>query len=45
MPRRANAKWKALLAAQDAPPLEAGLDEGLREFMARRKASMPDAWY
>jgi len=45
LPRRANAKWKSMLAAYEAPPLDAGRDEALREFIARRKASMPDAWY
>jgi len=45
---RANARWKALLEQYQAlggPPLDPALDEGLRDFMARRKASMADAWY
>ena len=45
LPRRANAKWKHLLACHEPPALDPGVDEGLREFVARRKASMPDAWY
>ncbi len=45
LPRRANAKWKSLLASHEAPPLDPGIDERLREFVARRKASMPDTWY
>ncbi len=42
---RANARWKALLAAYEPPPLDAAIDEALQDFMARKKASMPDAWY
>ena len=42
---RANKAWKLALAEYEAPPLDAGVDEALREFMARTKAGMPDAWY
>jgi trimethylamine---corrinoid protein Co-methyltransferase len=42
---RANALWKRRLAEYQAPPLDPGRRDGLREFIARRKASMPDAWY
>ena len=42
--QRANAKWKADLAAYEAPPLDVGVDEALLEFMARRKALLPDIW-
>jgi trimethylamine---corrinoid protein Co-methyltransferase len=45
LPRRANAKWKSLLAAHEAPALDSGRDEELRDFVARRKAGMADAWY
>jgi trimethylamine--corrinoid protein Co-methyltransferase len=45
LPRRANAKWKSLLAAHEPPALDSGLDDALRDFVARRKASMADAWY
>lgn len=45
MARRANAKWKACLESYEAPPLDAGIDEGLREFMARKKESLPDIWH
>jgi len=41
---RANALWKKWLAEYEAPPLDAGIDDGLQEFIARRKASMPDAF-
>jgi trimethylamine---corrinoid protein Co-methyltransferase len=43
MPRRANAQWKKMLAEYEAPPLDPGIDEALRDFIARKKASMPDA--
>ncbi len=42
---RANRLWKKRLAEYEAPPLDAGIDEALQDFIARRKASMPDAWY
>jgi trimethylamine--corrinoid protein Co-methyltransferase len=41
-PRRAHRRWQALLAAYEAPPLEAQTDEALRDYIARRKAAMPD---
>ncbi len=43
--RRANTRWKATLAAYEAPPMDEATDEALKDFIARRKASMPDAWY
>ncbi|MGR3762192.1 trimethylamine methyltransferase family protein [Roseobacteraceae bacterium NS-SX3] len=42
---RANARWKAQLAAYEAPPLDEATDEALQDFIAQKKASMPDAWY
>ncbi|SMH50636.1 trimethylamine methyltransferase family protein [Mesorhizobium australicum] len=42
---RANGKWKKMLAEYEAPPLDEGIDEALKDFIARRKASMDDAWY
>ena len=42
-PRRANALWKRMLAEYEAPPIDPGVDEALRDFIERRKASMPDA--
>ena len=43
--QRANADWKARLANHESPPMAAGVDEALTEFVDRRKASMEDAWY
>lgn len=41
---RANALWKKWLAEYEAPALDPGVDEALKDFMARKKASMPDAF-
>ncbi len=43
--KRANARWKKTLAEFEAPPLDSALDEALQEFVARKKATMPDMWY
>ncbi len=43
--RRANARWKAMLDAYEPPAIDPGVDEALRDFMARRKAETPDRWY
>jgi trimethylamine---corrinoid protein Co-methyltransferase len=40
--QRANAMWKKTLAEYEAPPLDDAIDEELKEFVARRKAEMPD---
>jgi trimethylamine--corrinoid protein Co-methyltransferase len=42
---RANKLWKKRLNDYEAPPLDAGIDEALRDFVARRKTSMDDMWY
>jgi trimethylamine--corrinoid protein Co-methyltransferase len=41
--RRANGIWKRTLAEYEAPPIDPGIDEALLDFIARRKASMPDS--
>jgi trimethylamine--corrinoid protein Co-methyltransferase len=41
--QRANRIWKKMLAEYEAPPIDPGVDEALLDFMARRKASMPDS--
>lgn len=45
MEQRANARWKAMLADYEAPPIDAGVDEALKDFIARKKQSMPDMWH
>jgi len=42
--QRANAIWKKWLADYEAPALDPGIDEALNDFIARKKASMPDAF-
>jgi trimethylamine--corrinoid protein Co-methyltransferase len=42
---RANKLWKKRLAEYEAPPLDEGTDEALRDFVARKKAAMDDMWY
>ena len=34
-----------MLAEYEAPPLDPAKDEAIREFIDKRKASMPDANY
>jgi len=40
---RAHKKVKELLANYEPPPLDQSVEEGLREFMARRKKAIPQA--
>ncbi len=42
---RANKLWKKRLAEYEAPALDAGVAQGLSEFVEAKKASMGDAWY
>lgn len=42
---RAHERWTAMLKAYEAPPIDPGVDEGLRDFIERKKESMTDAWY
>jgi len=41
--QRANRIWKRMLREYEPPPLDQGIDEALQEFIAKRKASMPDS--
>ena len=43
--QRANGRWKAMLAAYEAPPIDPGVEEALDDFVARRKSGMADEWY
>ena len=43
--QRANARWKELLAGYEQPDLDSSILEGLEEFIAKRKASVPDQSY
>jgi trimethylamine--corrinoid protein Co-methyltransferase len=43
--QRANAIWKRMLNEYEAPDIDPGVDEALKDFIARRKAEQPDALY
>jgi len=43
--QRATARWKQMLADYVRPPMEENIHAALTEFVATRKASMPDEWY
>ena len=43
--RRACERWNVMLAEYEAPAIDPGIDEALRDFVARKKAGMADAWY
>ena len=42
--QRANRLWKERLAGYVPPPIDDAVDEELREFVARRKAELPDTF-
>src|SRR5258708_25402258 len=39
--QRANKLWKKMLADYEAPAIDPGVAEALREFIEKKKASMP----
>lgn len=43
--QRANRRWKTALAEYQAPDIDPGVDESIREFIDRKKATVPDQWY
>ncbi|RUS60491.1 trimethylamine methyltransferase [Pseudorhodobacter sp. E13] len=42
---RANTLWKKRLAEFEAPALDAGIRQGLEEFVAAKKSAIKDMWY
>ncbi len=42
---RANAAWRKALADYAPPPIDPATAEALDAFVAKRKESLPDAWY
>jgi trimethylamine--corrinoid protein Co-methyltransferase len=42
---RAYERWNALLEAYEPPPMDPTICEALEEFVAKRKAELPNAWY
>jgi trimethylamine--corrinoid protein Co-methyltransferase len=45
MQQRAHRQWKLMLKEYEMPAIDAAVDEALLDFIARRKASVEDAWY
>jgi trimethylamine--corrinoid protein Co-methyltransferase len=43
--QRAHRMWRETLTNYEAPPIDDAVDEQLRDFVARRKAEMPDRWH
>lgn len=43
--QRAYDRWNQILKDYVAPPLDEAKDEALLEYIAKRKAELPDAWY
>jgi len=41
--QRANRIWKKMLADYQAPPIDEGIDEALREYVAQKKAFISDS--
>ncbi len=42
---RAFERWNAMLTQYEAPPIGPATDEALKDYVARRKNEMKDAWY
>jgi trimethylamine---corrinoid protein Co-methyltransferase len=42
---RANRLWKKRLAEFEPPALDMGIRDSLHDYMARKMADVPDAWY
>ena len=45
MQERASDSAKRVLVEYERPPMDEGINESLIDFVARKKASMADAWY
>ncbi len=45
MQQRAYDRWTQMLKDYEAPPIDPAVDEALKDFVARRKSELPDAWY
>ena len=41
----AHDRWVATLRDYEAPPIDSAIDEALQDFVARRKAAVPDQWH
>ena len=45
MRQRAYERWNAMLESHEAPAMDAAVDEALKDYIARRKSEIPEAWY
>lgn len=43
--QRAYERWNAMLNEYTPPPIDPAVDESLRDFIDKKKQSMPDQWY
>jgi trimethylamine--corrinoid protein Co-methyltransferase len=43
--QRAFDRWQQMLQDYEAPPIDPAVDDALKDFVARRKRELPDAWY
>src|SRR5579872_2917917 len=43
--QRAFDRWQRLLAEYEPPPIDPAVRDSLEDYVARRKAELPDAWY
>lgn len=43
--RRAYERWNQLLDDYEQPSMDEAIHDGLLDFVERRKAELPDAWY
>ncbi|MDX1784629.1 MAG: trimethylamine methyltransferase family protein [Roseovarius sp.] len=45
MRMRAHARWTGMLERYEQPEIDVAIDEELRDYIARRKSEIPEAWY
>ena len=45
MEQRASRAWKQMLADYEQPAIDPGIDDALKDFIARKKSSMADEWH
>jgi trimethylamine--corrinoid protein Co-methyltransferase len=43
--KRAGERVRTLLESYEPPPIDPGVDEALKDYIRRQKASRPDAWH
>jgi len=43
--QRSHHRWQQMLSDYQAPPIDPAVNEALLDFMAKKKAAMPDQWH